>query len=74
VTARIKTPTAEQMETAAAWLDCNEGSGDEAESCAAVAEWLREQAAAKQLRAVATEAGVPLGRLRAAMKQERSRG
>lgn len=47
------TPTMEDFQTAADWLDTNEGDGGEAEACSRVAEWLRKQADAKELRDMA---------------------
>jgi hypothetical protein len=39
----MKTPTPEQLELAIEWLEANEGLDGEAETCAAVAAWLRHQ-------------------------------
>jgi len=52
-------PSLDAMDTAAEWLESNEGEEGEADECAAVAKWLREQIAAAQLREVAKQAGVP---------------
>ena len=69
----MKRPSIDAMETAAEWLDINEGDEGEADECAAVAKWLRAQIAAAQLREVAKAAGVsvPVAR-RAIATQEKS--
>jgi hypothetical protein len=62
-----RAPTPEQMESAAEWLDYNEGEGEELESCKVVAAWLRQQASAKDLRIAAKANGVSVKALRAAL-------
>lgn len=59
-----KSPSVEQLECAAEWLDVNEGDGGEREFCAIVAKWLRRQATLKMLRDTARDAGVPVAEVR----------
>lgn len=61
------TPTPDDMRLAALWLTHNEDDGTEGATCARVAAWLESQADAAELRAVAKENGVPVGKLRAAI-------
>ena len=67
---RIPTPSAEDLRVAALWCDNYEGSdesGDatECEPFKRVAAWLYQLADDKELREVAKEHGLPVGRLRA---------
>jgi hypothetical protein len=66
---RVARPSVDAMETAAEWLDMNEGEQGEAAECHAVAAWLRAQVAAAQLREVAKAAGVSVPVARAALAQ-----
>ena len=52
----MQTPTVEQMECAAEWLDVNEGEDGEAEGCHAVATWLRAEAKKKLKREAMAQA------------------
>lgn len=54
---RTTTPSADDLHTAAQWLDVYEGEED-AEACQRVAEWLRKQADALEFRVACREAGV----------------
>jgi hypothetical protein len=56
------TPTREQIEIAAMWLESNEG--DERGACVAVAEWIKQQAYATMLRDKARRAGISVVELR----------
>jgi arsenate reductase-like glutaredoxin family protein len=56
-------PSADDMRLAASWLDEYEDS-PEGDACKRVAEWLAEQADAKELRDAAREHGVPVKALR----------
>lgn len=58
-------PSYEDMGIAQEWLDANEGTDGESDSCKAVAKWLRQQMAASLERASARSAGVPVRKLRA---------
>jgi hypothetical protein len=60
----MKFPTQEQIGIAVQWLQCNEGEGEEAIACKAVAAWLDHEADERFLRSKAREAGVPLAVLR----------
>jgi len=62
-------PTVQQLETAAAWLDVNEGTDGEADDCAAVAQWLMHQARMLADRDIAREAGVPVRHVRRAIAE-----
>lgn len=57
-----KRPTPDAMRTAAEWLDCNEGA--EAGQCRAVAAWLRAEAEAAEVRAIAKHYGTTAARVR----------
>ena len=61
------TPGPDAMRLAAEWLrqfDDSHDGGEQTAICASVADWLDDQADARNLRAVAREAGVPVGKLR----------
>lgn len=61
------TPNADALRFAAEWLRAYDDSHDGGEQMAEaerVAEWLDAQADAQELRAVAREHGVPVGKLR----------
>lgn len=64
----MKRPTEQQVEIARSWLEHNEGEQEEREACRAVAEWLGHQEQKRMLRQEARKAGVPMSRLRQAMK------
>lgn len=63
----VASPSADDLRAAAIWLDSNEGDAAEQEPLLRVARWLEQQAAAKELREVAKENGVPVGALRTAL-------
>ena len=67
----MKTPPADDLRLAAEWLrqfeGTQEGDADVARA-AAVAEWLDEQAQAKDVREVSRESGIPASRVRASMR------
>jgi glutathione S-transferase len=69
----MKRPSIADLAMAAEWLDCNEGSDDEAGACARVAAWLRHCADEAELRALAREAGIRVGHLRQRLKDENSK-
>lgn len=66
-----RTPSADALRFAAEWLrhyeDEQDRGVDEARANA-VADWLDDQAEASELRAAAREHGVPVARLRSALK------
>lgn len=64
----MRRPTPEDFDTAAEWLDVNEGEQGEAESCQLVAKWLHEQASSAEVRALAKEIGVSTAIARKAME------
>lgn len=68
-----KRPSINAMDTAAQWLDVNDGERGEGDECHAVAKWLREQIAAAELRAAAKQAGVPTAAVRRAMRRVSNR-
>lgn len=49
MSAKVKTPSVDDMYIAAQWLDVYEGAED-AEACQRVAAWLKQQGDAKELR------------------------
>jgi hypothetical protein len=61
---RAQTPTDQQFETAIMWLQSNEGEGEEAEACNAVASWIEQHRTNAMLREVARKAGVSVTKLR----------
>ena len=66
------TPSIDDMYIASQWLDIYEGAED-AEACHRVAAWLKSQADAKELRDTARSAGVPIAKVRAALKKAATR-
>ena len=66
------TPNADDLRFAAEWLraydDSHEGGQDMARA-AVVADWLEEQADAKEMRAAARQLGVPMNKLRELVNQ-----
>jgi rRNA-processing protein FCF1 len=60
----MKRPTEQQINIAIGWLDANEGEGDEAQACKAVAEWINAIANDAMLREEARRAGVTVAALR----------
>jgi len=65
----MKIPTAEQITIAALWLRCNEGEGEEAAACNAVADWIEHESQDRFLKEEARKAGIPIARFRAALKR-----
>lgn len=67
----MKAPTSDALRFAAEWLrqydDTHEGGADTARA-AAVADWLDEQADAKDFREAAAAHGVPVAKLRRAVR------
>ncbi len=59
-------PNISDFETAAAWLECNDGGDGEETSCANVAAWLRKQAEADADKAEARFLKITVPQLRAA--------
>lgn len=55
----IKTPSPDDLHTAAMWLDVYEGAEDAA-ACQRVSAWLFKQADAAEFRKACREAGVPV--------------
>lgn len=70
----MRRPPIEDIELACTWLEDNEGLDGEAESCARVAEWLRQIAwkaeEESSIRKIAREVGVPTRVARAALKRQ----
>lgn len=66
-------PSADDLFLAAQWLDVYEDAED-VEACRRVAEWLKNQSAAKELRDAGRAAGVPVERARAAINKAAARG
>ncbi len=68
-----KSPTPDQMDRAANWLDYYEDHGagvdENKQACKVVAEWLRVQSENKELQLVAKEHGIPVKKLRASLKK-----
>lgn len=68
-----KTPSADDLHTAAQWLDVYEGTED-AEACQRVRAWLLQQADAAEFREACREAGVPVAQARKAARLAQKRG
>jgi phage/plasmid-associated DNA primase len=65
----MKTPTPEDLTTAAEWLSYyDENDGENSAACQRVAAWLVDQACAIELRALCRKAGVPVAQIRAKTK------
>jgi len=62
-------PSSDQIAIAAMWLRGNEGDGDEAEACNAVADWIEALGFDSTLRREARAAGVPVKALRRRLKE-----
>jgi hypothetical protein len=60
----VKRPTTEQLDTAIAWLNANNGDHGEAERCTAVARWLEHDEQDRMVRSAARKAGVPVAKVR----------
>lgn len=68
----MKTPQADDLRFAAEWLrayDDSHDGGEQSTIANKVAEWLDAQADAKDLREAAFEHGVPVGKLRAKLRE-----
>lgn len=68
-----KKPSADDLHTAAQWLDVYEGAED-AEACQRVRAWLLQQADAAEFRDACREAGVPVAQARKAARLAQKRG
>jgi flagellar motor protein MotB len=68
-----KKPSADDLHTAAQWLDVYEGAED-AEACQRVRAWLLDQADAAEFRDACREAGVPVAQARKAFRLAQKRG
>lgn len=64
----MTTPSADDLHTAAQWLEVYEGAED-AEACRRVAAWLLAQADAAELRAACRAAGVSVAAARRAIRR-----
>ena len=67
----MRKPTAEDIETAIAWLQANEGEDGEASACSKVADWLGTLARDAYIRKAARVAGVPVAMVRAKLRLSR---
>lgn len=61
--------TGGQIQTAIAWLECNEAAGDEAGACQAVADWLKTELNQRAVRDAARRVGVSTGLAREALQR-----
>lgn len=68
-----KKPSADDLHTAAQWLDVYEGAEDE-EACQRVRAWLIQQADAAEFREACGEAGVSVAEARKAARLAQKRG
>lgn len=69
----MKTPDPDSLRLAALWCRNNEGDDDERLPLIAVADWLEKQADAKEVREAARSVGVPVSKVREAMRGRRPR-
>lgn len=60
----MKYPGTDALNTAIAWLRCNNGRDGEMERCEEVAAWLEHEEGQHYLRQAARQAGVPIGKVR----------
>lgn len=65
----MKMPPDAKLNTAIAWLESNEGEGDEGAACKAVAAWLEHQRDERLIRSAAREGGVTVAALRRKLAQ-----
>ena len=65
----MRRPVIEDIETAIAWLQQNEGDDGEKEACSRVATWLGQYANNSEIRSAAREAGCTVGYLRKVMNE-----
>ena len=74
--AKSKKPSADDLHTAAQWLDVYEGASgaEDAEACQRVRAWLLQQADAADFREACREAGVPVAQARKAVRMARRQG
>lgn len=63
----MKRPSIEALETAAAWLESNEGVGSESDSCNEVSKWLDSLIEGAKFKKMAKEIGVSVPQLKAAV-------
>lgn len=73
----MKTPNADDLRFAAEWLrqyDDTPDGGAQTAIAEAVAAWLDDQASASELRSVARENGVPVGKLRQKLRRMQQAG
>lgn len=61
---RLTFPSKEQIDIALLWLRVNEGDGEEAAACEAVAAWIEAMEVERFLRNEARKCGVTVARLR----------
>jgi hypothetical protein len=66
----MKSPTDEQLQIAALWLENNEGEGEEGEACKAVAAWIEHQRSERKIKNTARKIGVTPARLRAKLAEK----
>lgn len=67
----MKRPTTDQIETAIAWLESNEGDGPEAAACQTVAAMLSRMVESRIIHEHARESGISVRTLRKAIKDKR---
>lgn len=60
----MRMPSEEAIDTAIAWLQCNEAGGQEQRACEQVAAYLDHMLDERYLRAAARRFGVPIARVR----------
>lgn len=63
-------PTETELDLAIGWLRCNEGADGEAAACNRVADWIDAQMLDNRIRKAAREAGLPVAKVRARLKQQ----
>lgn len=66
----LRFPSERAVDTAVAWLRCNDGDDGEAEDCAAVADWLEHQAKEARVRKIARETGFPVKTVRKLLAED----
>ncbi len=73
IVSAARTPPPDDLRFAADWLrqyDDEHDGGEDTARCARIADWLDEQAIAKDLRDAAREHGLPVGKLRSKLRED----
>lgn len=64
----------QDLATAAAWLECNEGDQGEADACHRVADWIQAEIERREVAAMARQNGVKVSTVRHAIRKATQAG